>query len=889
MLRQLALLRYCLCFCYELYYSTSSLGSHSSILSSRQSCERAAARFGLVPKSVVAGGHGAATYYETTVRTGETGPCHVRVHVLGHERVGKTSLYRNLTGQTFRENEPRTAGAAICDVETHVVGDNWEVLKEFRSNFHRVVVAQVVHQLRSFTIHDLAMLFAVLIALMTISASLGVFLPTRSLLVGGLLLMSTLLLGWGMALAVGVGIWLSMIWSEVFVVSRADYVLARLLLYEPLALGLFAIEFMGCVTGTVLGANFALGILTMTSIFGFSPGFLVHAGCFEIKGVSYIETIIVFVGGCFGIFTAATLSTANMKAVVLQLVLLPPFAAVCIIVLSNTVVSSYYPILRSLGIWLLGGILYGNGLQSCLAPGRFISELFAKLMGTWKKPQYKKTRFAALLVGMALGLIVVYLVNIVVANACSTAQAPAHVLSRIIEPSIFIGINLGHWMRNEPIASRPDVEVPVKSITDQMTSAKAESFPAPLLKMIDFAGQRAYYAMHHVFLSSQGIFIVVFDFRKAFLNFDQHMEKLHFWLSSVLALSTSETARIFLVGTHRDDPSLNSFKRQTIVRQMYKKFVNFLPHVCFNRDERDYELSLVFQIENSAASDDQVVSALRHQIIGEIHQKHKEIQKHPVRWLKVEEEVVHLRQELTFSIVPRQQLQDIAQSKCNLTDVNDFDQALHYLNESGVVFYPKSTSLQKHVIIDPQTLIDALVALLSIPSPQNRGTFFSAWSRLETEGIASDKLLQYAWRNLRDPVDILIQFLEHYGIIYNNSSIGSQKEYAVISCLPSRLPSGVWNEPIHEDDCERACRSIYVRFHDISDPHQAFFYVLLTKARQESEPARKHGFQVHWSRTGGVFAFYFENQDRDNFVGRPVVHYKLENSHGMFKLTIQKC
>lgn len=851
----------------------------------RQSCERAAAGFGLVPRSVVAGGHGAASCYMSTVRTGESEPCHVRVHVLGHERVGKTSLYRNLTSQTFRDNEPRTKGAVICDVETHTVGENWEVLKKFHSNFRRVTVAQVAHQLRSSNFHDIASLLAVLIAVVIISATLGVMIPTPSLLIIGLLLFCGLL-GWGMALAVGIGIWLSLVLCEVFVVCSIDYVLASPLLFEPLTVGLFAIEFMGCITGTVLGANFALGILATTTFFGLSPGFLVHTGCFESKGVSYVETMIVFVGGCFGIVITVLLSAAN----VVQLVLLPLIVAGCLTVLSYTVVSSYYPMLRSLGIWFLGGVIFGNGLRSCLSPGRFLSKLFAKLMGTWKKAQYMRTRFAALLVGMILGLLVVYLVKTAVNNFCPKFQGPEHALGRIIEPSLFIGVNLGHWMRNEPIASRPDVEVPVNLIADEMSSGKAEKSLAPLLKVIDFAGQRAYYAMHHVFLSSHGIFIVVFDFRKAFSNFDQHMGKVHFWLSSVLALGTGETARIFLVGTHRDDPSLNSFRRRTIVYQMYKKFVNFLPHICYNKDEQDYQLSLVFQIENSAASDDHATSTLRRLIIEEIHQKQKALQKNPVRWLKVEEEIVQLRRELKYSIVPRQQLQDKVQRKCNLTDLNDFDQALCYLNESGVVFYPKSTSLQNHVIIDPQTLVDALVALLSlsIPPPQNRGTLFSAWSRLETEGIASEQLLQHAWRNFQDPVAILIQFLEYYGIIYNISSNGTQKEYAVISCLPSRLPSGVWDEPTHEDVCKRESRSIYVRFHDISDPHQAFFYVLLTKARQASEPARKHGFQVHWSRTGGVFAFYFGKQNKDNFVGRPVVHYKLENCHGMFKLTMQK-
>ena len=231
----------------------------------------------------------------------------------------------------------------------------------------------------------------------------------------------------------------------------------------------------------------------------------------------------------------------------------------------------------------------------------------------------------------------------------------------------------------------------------------------------------------------------------------------------------------------------------------------------------------MFQIENSALSDDPAVCSLCKQIIEEIRKKHEIMKQNPIRWLALDH-IIHLRNKDLSSGLPLSQLQDEAE-KCDIKG-EEFSEALGNLNDSGVVSYSNESSLKDYVIIDPQALIDALIALLSIPAFQNRGLHFSGWHRLEKDGIASYELLKHAWRNLRDPIDILVKFFQYYGIIYELASNQSERYCSVISCLPCKLSSDAWNEPYNEDAHERECRSIYVRFHDVSDPHQSYFYVL---------------------------------------------------------------
>ena len=841
----------------------------------RQACERAAVRFGLVPETVAAGGHSAAAYYENTLRTGKRRPCHVRVYLLGHERVGKTSLYRNLTKQKFRHNEPRTTGAVLCDVKAHEANDDWKELTESQSIFNRVVVRRVVELLATVTAREFSALLVVLLGLLTVGVAVCCLMPTQPFVVTTILLLAMPFVGWGMALALGVGLWFSVLYAEIGVLALGDSSFDMVWIVAVL----FAVEMMGCLTGTVLGANFALGICLTCCVFGLSPGCLVQAGCFESKGLNYFDTVSVYmVGGIGGVALAALVPTGSIKFDVFLLVILPLITGGCV------TMSTYCPAMSNICLMLVGGFLFGNGLRYCLVQGRYLTMCFAKLMGTGEKPWYMKTCVASLLVGIALGVLIVHIARYVMVMSCPTCpvlfEFPGsfqQLVTHIADQIVYSVLTLGHWLRNKPIASLPNANVPVESIVDHMTASEVDDLHTPLLKMIDFAGQRAYYAMHHIFLSAQGIYILVFDFRRACVDFERRMEKLHFWISSVLAIGKNDNARIFFVGTHRDDSKLNSSKRQRVVRRMFSKFINFHQYICFNQDERDAQLSLVFQIENSALSDDPAVCSLRKQIIEEIRQKHERMQQNPIRWLALEDHIIYLRNKDLSSVVPLSQLQDEAE-KCDIKG-EEFSEALDNLNDSGVVFYSNESSLKDCVIIDPQALIDALVALLSIPAFQNRGLHFSGWHRLEKDGIASYELLKHAWRNLGDPIDILIKFLQYYGIIYDITSNQSERCFAVISCLPCKLPSDAWTEPYNEDAHERECRSIYVRFHDVSDPHQSFFYVLLTKARLQAESTRH--FKVHWSRTGGVFAFYFHTY-------HIVVPYKLEYIEGMFKLTIQK-
>ncbi len=66
----------------------------------------------------------------------------------------------------------------------------------------------------------------------------------------------------------------------------------------------------------------------------------------------------------------------------------------------------------------------------------------------------------------------------------------------------------------------------------------------------DFAGHQLYEPMHHVFMNSTSLYLVVFSLVKMQKSPDKSLCKIHYWLNSI-ASHTSSSTPVILVGTHK--------------------------------------------------------------------------------------------------------------------------------------------------------------------------------------------------------------------------------------------------------------------------------------------------------------------------------------------------
>lgn len=82
----------------------------------------------------------------------------------------------------------------------------------------------------------------------------------------------------------------------------------------------------------------------------------------------------------------------------------------------------------------------------------------------------------------------------------------------------------------------------------ELGSRNARKADHATLTFWDFAGQGVYYSVHHLFLSSNGIYVLVFNTEQMISSSESALEALSFWLLS-LSLHAA-TAPVLMVGTH---------------------------------------------------------------------------------------------------------------------------------------------------------------------------------------------------------------------------------------------------------------------------------------------------------------------------------------------------
>ena len=142
-----------------------------------------------------------------------------------------------------------------------------------------------------------------------------------------------------------------------------------------------------------------------------------------------------------------------------------------------------------------------------------------------------------------------------------------------------------------------------------LKSALQEKFPSPKLLILDFAGDKEYYAYHHMFLKSNALYVIVFNIamvvKDSFKNVNTEIERLQFWLASVCSHVPPKTP-IVLVGTHRGD--LDKTCMQILNGPLSKNlWVPYCDELVVNDDD---EL-MFFPVENSNGENDVGVQRLR--------------------------------------------------------------------------------------------------------------------------------------------------------------------------------------------------------------------------------------------------------------------------------------
>ena len=100
---------------------------------------------------------------------------------------------------------------------------------------------------------------------------------------------------------------------------------------------------------------------------------------------------------------------------------------------------------------------------------------------------------------------------------------------------------------------------PTSVLASSASSSTSSSAPLPPRIVVrDFAGHPLYYSAHHVYMAGQCVYVLVFSLLEARRDFRFVLRNLIDWLQSIFLHTGFPDTRVFLVGTHRDHPSVRA-------------------------------------------------------------------------------------------------------------------------------------------------------------------------------------------------------------------------------------------------------------------------------------------------------------------------------------------
>jgi GTPase SAR1 family protein len=264
--------------------------------------------------------------------------------------------------------------------------------------------------------------------------------------------------------------------------------------------------------------------------------------------------------------------------------------------------------------------------------------------------------------------------------------------------------------------AKPDTMEAVQTIQPEDSTIVESAAPSlsTVLHVWDFAGQEVYYVLHHLFLSSEAIFLLVIDISQP-MEIAQ-LDRVKFWLYSIRA--RAECAPILIIGTHEDEvPSKATVKQRLRTVYNWLSESNILLHPEQPKHNNKHMIAV-----SCKSTDDQSVSkrdALRKYImdLAELRLRRQKPQPgHLVAFYR------QLLRTLQTSLSPPGAISGTLSRQEVVSMAREYqmsepavDSALKHFHELGfLLYYTHSPELREIVFAHPQPLIDALKTVVSV-------------------------------------------------------------------------------------------------------------------------------------------------------------------------------
>ena len=250
----------------------------------------------------------------------------------------------------------------------------------------------------------------------------------------------------------------------------------------------------------------------------------------------------------------------------------------------------------------------------------------------------------------------------------------------------------------------------------------------------DLGGQSAFHCLHHLFMTSHGIYLLIFNLQRIASGSDEAIRHLEFWMHSLKLHAPG--APLVIAGTFSEEVDVKALLRcEKTISRIFRPLTSLV---------KIHKTSF-YPIDNRTRKGTEFLREALHRAVQKQEQPRMEV---PIKWLLCLNVISAMEDRLMYM----DKVEALAKTYAGIGKVEVVDM-LRYFHELGVIlFFSNTSALRGIVTIHPQWLMDELVKVV-------RDHDVHRYDRVDIEknglkedlqtfrlqGIVSRDLLSYFW------------------------------------------------------------------------------------------------------------------------------------------------
>ncbi|XP_033113205.1 uncharacterized protein LOC117113862 isoform X1 [Anneissia japonica] len=351
----------------------------------------------------------------------------------------------------------------------------------------------------------------------------------------------------------------------------------------------------------------------------------------------------------------------------------------------------------------------------------------------------------------------------------------------------------------------------------------------------DFAGQQLYYITHRIFLTSEAVYLILFNLMEGMhdkgkcrvsrmekqdvMTYDMtNVQIIKYWMrliytyavpveSQAQATLQAKKPQIVVVGTHGESLQGTAEEKKKKIEEQFGiifEEIKCTPYEC-------HVVRKMYAIDNKFPTQSEMLTTLKQDVGGFLKAMPKTI---PLKWLEFQ----HILQEngRTAVRMSYSKVCEVATS-CGIS-VKNLIHTLNYLHDLGIILYFENNKLLKDTVItNPRKLIDIFRKIITVVEPDDidkLASMIKLWNKLDNEGILEEELVRHLWRDEisedESSFEVYLELMKQFGLLCEQIKHQASKYRSFF--VPCRLKRSKDNVSVEPDTAQMV--SIYMASED---------------------------------------------------------------------------